>query len=199
MKAIRMIWLSLLISCSDQSNKSTFKFKLDLPDTSKSWSGQMTRDDYYLTRDFEKNLHLQTLINGVKNQEIRVWSLSDSYDPQILFILNKNITGRWRLRTISFYKTKADSIYTDYTRQIRVGAVDSLRLERFFNLASQSDLKKSDNYGCMDGENVFVEIANSTKYRFMWYRCPDINKAKDSSFMLISQLRDQLNALAVEH
>jgi len=49
----------------------------------------------------------------------------------------------------------------------------------------------------MDGGDVLVELANSAKYRFMWYRCPGIKKDKDSVFLLASQLANRLDALVV--
>jgi hypothetical protein len=51
----------------------------------------------------------------------------------------------------------------------------------------------------MDGGDVFIELVNSSKYRFMWYRCPSMNKEKDSAFYLINKLASSLDGLAVEH
>jgi hypothetical protein len=199
MKTLKLIGLFLLASCGNQSIESATAFRHILPDTVKTWAGQMTRDDYYSTRSLEKKLHLETLTNGVNTEELRIWRLSGSYDPQVLFILKKMGANEWHLRTLSFYQSKGDSIYADYTRLLRSGSVDSLKLGQYWSVASQSDLKAGDSYGCIDSENVFVELADSTKYRFMWYRCPDINKDKDSAFFLVSKLRDRLDGLAAEH
>jgi hypothetical protein len=94
--------------------------------------------------------------------------------------------------TLSFCQTKADSIYLDHTRSIRSGSIDSLNLDRYWDLASQSDLKAGDLFGCLDGGDVFMEIADSLKYRFLWYRCLNINKLKDSVFFLASELTSKL-------
>lgn len=197
MRTLILLVLLFLASCCGQSVEKNTRFKRLLPDTTKTWSGQMTRDSYNSTRDFEEKLHLESVLNGTTSQEIRVWNLSGSYDPQVLFILKKDSADWWRLRTLAFRQTKADSIYFDHTRSIRSGSIDSLNLDRYWQLASQSDLKAGDSFGCLDGEDVFMEIADSVKYRFLWYRCPTINKLKDSAFFLASELTKKLKRLSV--
>jgi len=195
MRALILPVLFFLASCGGQSVEKNNGFKRLLPDTTKSWSGKMTRDTYNSTRRLEEKLYLESILNGTKNQEIRVWNLSGSYDPQVLFILKKDSGDWWRLRTLSFYQTKADSIYADHTRSIPTGSIDSLHLNRYWVLASQSDLKAGDSFGCLDGGDAFMEMADSVKYRFLWYRCPDINKLKDSAFFLVSELTSKLDRL----
>jgi hypothetical protein len=199
MRDLLLIGLFFLAACGSQSADTKVSFERHIPDTTKSWAGQMTRESYHEAIRLENKLRLHTLSDGTNNTEIRVWNFSGSYDPQVLFILKNDSTNGWSLRTLSFYKTKSDSIYADYSRTIRQSAIDSLNLNRYWTLASQSDLKAGDSYGCMDGGDVFVELASSTKYRFMWYSCPDINKEKDLVFLLADQLTNKLDALAVEH
>jgi hypothetical protein len=81
-----------------------------------------------------------------------------------------------------------DSIDTDKTILVGHDLTDSMNLSNFWNLGSQSDLKDGDSYGCLDGVDVFMEIADPARYRFMWYRCPDLNKHKDSAFLLSKML-----------
>jgi len=50
----------------------------------------------------------------------------------------------------------------------------------------------------MDGGDVFIEVANASKYRFMWYRCPDINAKKDSAFYQVTELRRRVAELIGE-
>jgi hypothetical protein len=50
----------------------------------------------------------------------------------------------------------------------------------------------------MDGTDLFIEMSDSSRYRFLWYRCPEINKDKDSSFLLASQLTDRINSLVLK-
>jgi hypothetical protein len=199
MRTLLLIAVFFFASCDSQSGDTTIDFVRQIPDTTKSWTGRMTGESYHEAKRLETKLGLPTLSNGAINTEIRVWNFSGSYDPQVLFILKNDSTNGWQLRTISFYKTKGDSIYADYSRTIRHSTVDSLNLNRYWTLASQSDLKAGDSFGCMDGGDVFVELSSSAKYCFMWYRCPDINKDKDSVFLLANHLANRLNALAVEH
>lgn len=189
------------LSCimPNQSDKRNVDFSRSIPDTSKTWVGQMTRDAYSQTRTFEKSLKIGTLIDGAANDEIRVWYLSSLYDPQVVFIAKADSLNKWTLRTISFYRTKSDSIYADYSRVLRHTFVDSLNLNKYWSLTSQSDLPNGDNYGCMDGEDILIEMSNRMKYRFMWYRCPEINKTKDTVFLAASNIANRLDALAVEH
>jgi hypothetical protein len=196
MRTLILPVLLFLASCCGQSVEKNTRFKRLLPDTTKTWSGQMTRDSYNSTRDFEEKLHLESVLNGTTSQEIRVWNLSGSYDPQVLFVLKKD-SADWHLRTIAFSQTKADSIYSDQTRSIQSGTIDCLNLDRYWHLASQSDLKAGDSFGCLDGEDVFMEMADSVKYRFMWYRCPSINMLKDPAFFLASELTSKLKRLSV--
>jgi hypothetical protein len=199
MRDLLLIGLFFLTSCGSQSGGTIHSFEQHIPDTTKSWAGRMTKESYQEAKRMEAKLGLPTLSDGTNNIEIRVWNFSGSYDPQVLFILKDDSTNGWHLRIVSFYKTKGDSIYADNSRMIRQSAVDSLNLNRYWTLTSQSDLKAGDTYGCVDGGDVFVELADSLKYQFMWYRCPDINKDKDSVFLLAHLLTDRLDALAIEH
>ena len=199
MKTLTILGLCFFVSCGSQPPEPQNAFKRILPDTARSWSGRMTAETYHQTRSIEKKFSLASLWNGIRGKELRIWNLSGSYDPQVLLILNKSETGNWNLRVVNFYQTKRDSIYSDYTRLIRSSSVDSLNLDRCWNFASQSDLKEGDNYGCLDGGDVFMEIADTTRYRFMWYKCPDINNKKDSAFFLANELSRKISELAMQH
>jgi hypothetical protein len=199
MKLSIAIVLFFLASCSDQNETAKVEFSRSIPDTCKTWAGRMTRDAYNETRSFEKTLKLAKLIDGTQRDEIRVWYLSSSYDPQVLFIAKADSSNSWTLRTISFYRTKSDSIYADYSRVLRHSSVDSIHLNTYWQLTSQSELPQGDTYGCVDGEDLFIEMANQRKYRLMWYKCPEINKDKDTVFLTAANLANRLDAFAVEH
>lgn len=199
MKTFIPIFLFLFASCGSQSDQLKVEFNRILPDTSKTWAGRMTREAYLQTRTFEEILNLQKIINGTEQEEIRVWLFSSVYDQQVVFIAKPDSSNKWTLRTISFSRTKPDSIYADYTRVLRQSYVDSLQVNSVWQLTSQSNLTKGDSYGCLDGEDLLLEIANKKKYRLMWYRCPEINKAKDTAFFIASTLANRLDAFAVEH
>jgi hypothetical protein len=193
------IILFLFISCGNRQDKVNVEFNRIIPDTSKTWSGRMTGEAYEQTRSFEKLLKLENLINGSFQDEIRVWYLQNSHDKHVLFIAKTDSLKKWTLRTISFYKNKSDSIYADYSRPLRHSSADSLNFSKLWQMKSQSDLANGDTYGCMDGEDIFIELSNRKKYRFLWYRCPEINKNKDSVFLAAWTLADRLDAFAVEH
>jgi hypothetical protein len=196
MKTLKIIGICVLTSCGNQSGDHELSFEKIFPDTSKSWAGQVTKQDFNLTRNIEQKFLLSTLINGNNNTEIRVWRLYSSFDPQFLNILQQSNSSQWSLRTIAFYRAKSDSIVADHTRQIPAGLLDSLNLDRIWNMPSQSELVEGDKYGCMDGNNILIEFANSKTYKLKWYRCPDINKLKDSVFLLASELTSRLDAIA---
>ena len=195
-KTFIIIGICVLTSCGSQSVDHSTSFEANFPDTSRTWAGRETRQDIHLTTNIESKVRLPTLSKGINNTEIRIWRLSGSYDPQYLDILRQLSTDNWSLRTIVFYRTKSDSIIADYTKPLRPGSIDSLHLDRYWNMPSQSDLTDGDKYGCMDGSNVLIELANSKTYKLKWYRCPDINKSKDSVFLLASELTSRLDALA---
>jgi hypothetical protein len=137
----------------------------------------MTREAFHQTRKLEGRLNVRSLTSGIKGEEIRIWGLSGFYDPQSLTILSKAPGEGWNIRQVSIYRTSNDSISSDVTKLIV-----NFPFHDYWSLASQSDLKNGDDYGCMDGGDVFIEMANTKKYRFMWYRCPDINEKKIQCF-----------------
>ena len=94
---------------------------------------------------------------------------------------------------MSFYQSKNDSISKDITKPIQ-----NFPFDNYWRLASQSDLPNGDAYGCMDGQDLFIELANASKYRFMWYRCPDINEKKDSIFFQVTELQRKVTELIGE-
>jgi hypothetical protein len=147
---------------------------------------------------FEKELELKSIIDGAANEEIRVWNLSGSYDPQDLFIVKADSLGKWTLQTISIFPSKRDNMYIEYSQLLRQSSVDSLKLNELWYIKSQSEVSNGDTYGCMDGVDVLIETANVLNYRLMWYRCPMINKGKDSVFRSIAELIDNLEAFASE-
>jgi hypothetical protein len=198
MKTFIIIALFIISSCGSRPVEQV-GFRRILPDTSKSWTGRMTRDVFQQTRILESKLDLPTLAKGIKNDELRIWNLSGSYDPQVVQILYRLNEDQWVLRAISFYHSKDDSITVDSKRLISSDRMDSFDFNQFLNLPSQSDLKAGHSYGCMDGGDVFIEIADSIRYRFMWYKCPDIHKNKDSVFLLVNQLTEKINYLVEEN
>lgn len=193
MKTLQLLGLLFLASCGSRTSEPQTEFRQILPDTSKSWAGQMTREAFHQTRKLERKLNVQSLISGRKSEEIRIWGLSGFYDPQSLTILSKADTQGWNVRQVSFYDSKNDSISKDITRPIQ-----SFPFDDYWSLKSQSDLANGDDYGCMDGGDVFIEIANASKYRFMWYRCPEINEKKDSTFYQVIELRRKIAGLMGE-
>jgi hypothetical protein len=199
MKPQFFILVFLVASCSNKRDTTQVQFIRITADTSETWVGRMTREAFYQVRTYGKSLGLEQLNDGTPKEEIRVWYLSVLGDQQVVFIAKEDSLNRWSLRTIIFYRSKSDSIYADYSRELRRSAVDSLSLNSYWELTSQSDLEKGDTYGCVGGEDLFIELSNRVKYKFVWYRCPEINRRKDSAFSLVAALVNRLDALAVEH
>jgi hypothetical protein len=198
MKTHKLFGLLFLASCGNKPNESVMAFERLLPDTSKTWSGQMTRQTFEEVKNFEIKFHLSKLSEGAATQEIRIWNLSGSFDPQVLSILQHSGENQWKLRTLSFYHTKGDSVYADNTKTLRQSLVDSLDINRLWEIPSQSDMKTGDKYGCLDGGDIFIEMANTKKYRFLWYNCPDINKEKHTAFNYANDLAKKMNGLAAK-
>lgn len=193
MKTLQILGLLLFVSCGNRSSKPQTEFRQILPDTSRTWAGRMTREAFHRTKQLELKLNVRSITNGIKGEEIRIWGLSGSYEPQSLTILSKADTQRWNARWVSFYHSKNDSISNDIAKSIQ-----NFPFNDYWGLASQSDLVNGDEYGCIDGEDVFIEIANASRYRFMWYRCPDINEKKDSTFHRVTELQRKVAGLIGE-
>jgi hypothetical protein len=191
--------LFIISSCGSRPVERVAGFRRILPDTSKSWAGRMTREVFQQTRILQGKLDLPTLANGIKNDELRIWNLSSSYEPQVVQILYRLNNNQWVLRSMSFYRNKGDSMTMDSKRIIRSDRIDSFDFNQFWSLPSQSDLKAGDSYGCMDGGDVFIEIADSIRYKFMWYKCPDIHKNKDSVFLFVNQLLEKIQYLVEQN
>ena len=184
-----------LISCGDPPVSKAHQFQRNLPDTSKSWSGQKTAETFHVTRKFEHEIELFSLIDGPMQTEIRIWNLSASYDPQSLTILQQADSISWLLRRVNFFYKKPDSIVSDLSKKIPAQVIESLRVNRLWDLKSQSDLKNGDSFGCVDGSVKFIEIADFNRYRFSWYNCPFINKDRDSIFFEVLEFTEKIGAL----
>src|SRR5438270_8470632 len=195
MKTLMALAVYLLVSygCHDAARKNGF-LRI-IPDTSNSWAGRVTKETYKQTKQLEGKFGLKSLWNGTKGEELRIWDLS-YFGPQVLIILNRAQNFNWRVRTILFYHSRSDSILTTYSTPVPAGRIDSLHVDRFWSLASQSDLKKPDRFGCMEGGVILIEIADSSRYKFMWYRCPWINQHKDSAFFYVRQITYKLGMIA---
>ena len=181
----------MLSSCGGQAVSDVKEIQRLMPDTSKTWAGKTTNSEYQNTRNIERKFQLVSLLNGTKGQEFRLWIRAGNYDPQELHILREE-NGRWQLRQVSYYSSSNDSISSDIVKEVQASFVDSLQLHTLWKMPSQSQMVKGDSYGCMDGSDILLEMANRSKYRFAWYRCPNINKDKDSVFRFVSELTQKL-------
>jgi hypothetical protein len=190
MKTVKVLGILLLASCRNPTSEPQTGFEYILPDTLKSWAGQMTREAFHQTGTLGRNLNVKSLTSGIKGEEFRVWELSGSYDPQSLTILSNIDEKGWNVRRVFFYHRNKDSISSDIKKPIGTFSFDD-----YWKLASQSDLRNSDDYSCMDGQDIFIEMANAKKYRFMWFRCPEINEKKDSTFFRVVELRRKIAGL----
>jgi hypothetical protein len=188
----------LILSCREASRAPEPTVQRLMPDTAERWAGQQTGAALRLAKHYEQKFGLPSLQYGSAT-EVRLWYFSTAYDNQVLFRLREDRWGNWQLRTISFHRKGVDRIYADYSRQLRQSAVNSLLLSRYWGIPSQSEMKNGDQYGCVDGEEVLIELAEPNRYRPLWYRCPEINRDKDPAFLLAASLADRLDWLAVAH
>ena len=90
----------------------------------------------------------------------------------------------------------ADSVTYDSEWPVVSNQLDLLDLTALCKMDSQSDLKKGDWFGCIDGSDLLIEMADSARHKFMWFRCPEINKDKDSTFAKLNTLCVKLQQLS---
>lgn len=157
-----------------------------IPDSVGSYYAEQFHKDYLLSRKIVDSFKLQNISNGTKNQQVWFWDMSSSYDPQTIYILHRKSSDGWHLKVIKYYAFQKDSITSDVTKTINSNLFDTLNVDRFWKLPSQSQLKNGDKYGCVDGNTVLIEMADSTRYKYIFFRCPDIHADKDTAFYLVN-------------
>lgn len=193
MRNLIIIALLTIASCVDAPVSKARHFIRNLPDTSATWSGKRTQQTFLITRQFEKKLKLNTLQDGLLGTEFRIWNFRSSIDPQGLTIIQSTTTQNWQLRQLTFNYRNPDSLISETNSTFKVTPADSLQLDKFWQLNSQSDLKNGDEFGCLDGNTIFVELADWNRYRFSWYNCPFINRDRDSIFQEVNELIHLIN------
>ena len=188
MRNLLFIVVLILTSCGDPPVSKARHFVRNLPDTSTSWSGKRTAETFLLTRQFEKKLKLNSLQDGMLGTEFRIWNFRSSVDPQGLTIIQSTTNKNWQLHKLTFNFRNPDSLISETKLAFKVTSADSLQLNKFWHLNSQSDLKNGDEFGCLDGNVIFIESADWNRYRFSWYNCPFINSDRDSIFQEVNEL-----------
>ena len=65
-----------------------------------------------------------------------------------------------KLHQLTFNYRNPDSLISDTNFIFKITLADSLQLDKFWLLNSQSDLTNGDQFGCLDGNTIFVELAD---------------------------------------
>jgi len=193
MRNFLIIALLTIASCVNEPASKARHFSTNLPDTSTTWSGRRTRETFLTTRQFEKKLKLNSLQDGTLQTEFRIWNFSGSVDPQGLTILRSTINQNWQLRQLTFNYRNPDSLISDINFTFNLNSSDSLQLDRLWHLNSQSDLKNGDQFGCLDGNIIFIELSDWNRYRFCWYNCPSINRDRNPVFLEVTELLNTIH------
>jgi hypothetical protein len=137
--------------------------------------------------------------NGTQNIEFRFWDLSSFYNPQTVFLLYNDPSNKWALRVIKYLVSNRDSVISDNSKSVKDTLIQNLNLKQYWQLPSQSELSNGDNFGCVDGNTILLEMSDSIRYKYILFRCPDIHAAKDSAFYWINQLGSRLRNIETEN
>jgi hypothetical protein len=198
MKLTFFIVIVFLAGCQTTPRSEATDFRRHIPDTANSWAGRSTSDAFNLAKNLQIKFGLDSLVNGSKLAEFRLWVFSSQVDPQTLFILRKDTAKTWIIRKTRYYSSKNDSITYQSKQLLSQDIVNGLGILDSWKMASQSEMKSADSYGCMGGPDIFLEMADSSRYKFLWYRCPHINIKKHSSFAAAESLFRHLSQLSFD-
>jgi len=191
MRLFFLLAIYLLGACNS-FKKDHSHFKKIIPDSTGGFYSKQFHNDYLSTRQVVDSLKLQDITNGVNNEQIWFWNLSSAYDPQTIYILQRNSTTNWNLRFLQ-YDANSKKAIVDRSKSLNGTFFDSLKFKHLWDLPSQSELKDGDRYGCLDGNTVLIEIADSTRYKYIAYRCPGIHVNKDSAFYYVNEISQFLD------
>lgn len=198
MKFLLYLGVFYWIACSNRPKEENFQISKLLPDSSNSFYAKQFHRDYLDTRRIQNLFTLNDISNGTDKIELRLWNISSTYDPQSIYILKQSKHDEWNLRVINYYRSLKDSITQETNMAFRGGLIDSLNLDKYWALPSQSEIKNGDDYGCMDGNTVLLELSDKRRYKYIVFRCPELHVNKDSAFYLINILHEGLRSLAKE-
>jgi hypothetical protein len=74
--------------------------------------------------------------------------------------------------------------------------IKTLHLDKLWGIPTQSKMKDGENYGCIDGYALLIEISDKSKYQFTCHMCPSLHASKDSTFMTVDIFNNKVRELA---
>jgi hypothetical protein len=158
-----------------------------LPDTSKTHQPDIF---YEIKKKMVSELKLQPLENGIDSFEFRLWAKLEIADLQQLYVIKKN-ENKWncihyifkithtgrpnisdieRLTSFKIVSQSAENIkpktsWSEFFKKIEA--------ENIYKLPSQGDIENFENI-VNDGITYYVELADTSHYKFISYNCPDV-------------------------
>ena len=197
-----LILIFLFTTCEDAAHigADATSFQQLIPDTTKNFlAAEHYLSHYVQTRLVQHQLHLENIENGTSAPEVRIWVLTGSFDPQVLFQLRKTDSMVWKLRVVQYQALQNNCVQADYSVMLSDSVVNAFQLHQYWSIPSQSEMQDGFQYGCMDGFVTLLEMADARKYKYATHTCPDIHAANDSNFYKINLLLDQFDRSSIQH
>lgn len=186
------LWIFILLSLfACNQNKEMKSFVVELPNTSKTHRPDIFYENKNKLCD---ELNLQRLEIGSDSFELRVWAhIEVVTGGQVLII--KKINHRWCCLNYHYVETqtgytpleyRVDTIWIkkEQPKSNWLNFFAEIANEKIYALPSQEDISgfKSE---VTDGITYCVEFANTERYRFYWYNCPEVysNRYADCKHM----------------
>ncbi len=201
---IIIIFCLIFIGCNNSNLQpdNPIPKSIQIPDTTNNWYAKLFDYPSYLKKtEIAKQLALENLETDTSNSEIRIWTIGSNYNPQtIIFLKNKN--NIWTISKLNYYlsfgntKPKVDSISKGkIEREISINEFNLLGSEQIWQLPSQSEMKNGSTYGCVDGYALLIEMNIKSKYKFLFYMCPDFHISRDSTFQSVVNFKQKVGEI----
>ncbi len=177
------------VNCNQHKNRSASekipgtKFELYIPLHSNDTRYERDLNAYTYKKKLTNLLSLKALENGADSFELRFWKVGSLFDPIILYILKKSPNKNWSNLHFQLYRgtswnseePEIDSLAVQkvWPRMINWDEyIKSLNLDSLWVTPSQREVI-DESFGAVDGYSYFIELASSSKYRFLNYYVPD--------------------------
>ena len=186
-----LIFIINLFACKTEKGEIDHKnlFQLIIPDTTNNNRAKRDLESFKHVTEISKQLNLRDIAKGVDSLEIRAWysfSFSNSEELYSLkFIDTTCLLTYYRIYTRDYnYDEQPRKIWNPFSQPIVDSAISktiilkvddykNLHIDRFWNLKSESQINIPDSIGFTDCESYSIEIADTKKYKFIKYHCPN--------------------------
>ena len=192
---ILIIFLFILASCQQGQLSDKLQGKqLDLPDSTSSWYAKQFDFQYYnRIKVVQNDINLLDLKIDTSEFEIRIWSFGALYSPHSVYQIRSR-DGRYNISKISFNSAflTNDSNAVSRILDIHEKSISSVEFETFnYNqlgdLKSQGSLVNGEKFGCVDGTAQIIDLSSRTRYKYLFYMCPEFHITKDSTIRKANQ------------